>query len=311
LQKGRASSRNQSQEAVPANVFHWSFDMEIKQCKVISFLIAFLFCSLTLATAGYSAQVSLAWDPNGEPDLSGYTLYYGTSSGNYTDSVWLGLVTSYTVTNLSDGVAYYFALTASNSGGLVSGFSNEVSYNPANPANPPASQFSLTVYTAGTGGGTVTGSPAGTIFNPGTQVSLTAAADANSRFTGWSGACSGTANPCRVTMNANTQVTASFAVTSINQSASYTLRITKNGSGKGVVVNTPSGSSFKSGTVVTLTSTPDAGSVFSGWSGACKGTSDTCTVTMSARRSVYATFNLKTNPGSLPLFKLYLPAVIK
>jgi hypothetical protein len=40
--------------------------------------------------------------------------------------------------------------------------------------------------------------------------------------------------------------------------------------------------------VVKLTATPDASSIFTGWSGACSGA--TCTVTMSADRSVTATF---------------------
>src|SRR4030095_5918505 len=44
---------------------------------------------------------------------------------------------------------------------------------------------------------------------------------------------------------------------------------------------------------VTLTATPAAGSTFAGWSGACSGTGS-CTVTMSAARSVTATFNATT-----------------
>ncbi len=169
------------------------------------FFVVFLF-NLIWSSIGYSAQVSLAWDPNTDPDLAGYALYYGTSSGSYSSSLSLGNVTTYTVTNLSDGVPYYFALTARNTAGLESGYSNEVSYV------PPVSQFTLTATTTGSGSGTVTKSPAGTAFNGGTLVSLTAAANANSVFTGWSGACSGTANPCSVTMNANTTVTAAFAI---------------------------------------------------------------------------------------------------
>ena len=46
---------------------------------------------------------------------------------------------------------------------------------------------------------------------------------------------------------------------------------------------------YGNGTQVTLTATPTGGSTFTGWSGACTGTS-TCQLTMSADRSVTATF---------------------
>jgi hypothetical protein len=167
-----------------------------------------------LTSSGYSAVVSLAWDPNTDPDLAGYALYYGTSSGNYSSSISLGNVTTYTVTNLSDGVTYYIALTARNTAGVESGYSNEVIYTPA------VSQFTLTLSTTGSGSGSVTNSPTGTSFTAGTLVSLTAAAPANSMFTGWSGACSGTANPCSVTMNANSAVTAAFSIKTYTITAS-------------------------------------------------------------------------------------------
>ena len=49
--------------------------------------------------------------------------------------------------------------------------------------------------------------------------------------------------------------------------------------------------SYPTGSVVTLTATPDGGSTFTGWSGACTGTG-TCLVTMSTATSVTATFEL-------------------
>ena len=51
--------------------------------------------------------------------------------------------------------------------------------------------------------------------------------------------------------------------------------------------------SIRLGTPVTLTATPDASSVFSGWSGGC-GSSLTCTVTMNSNTTKTAAFNLKT-----------------
>ena len=48
--------------------------------------------------------------------------------------------------------------------------------------------------------------------------------------------------------------------------------------------------SYDDNTLVTLTATPTAGNVFSGWGGACSGTATTCQVTMTQARSVTATF---------------------
>ena len=60
-------------------------------------------------------------------DLAGYKIYFGISSGNYTQNIDVGNVTSYTVTNLSTGTAYYFATTAYDASSNESSFSNEVS----------------------------------------------------------------------------------------------------------------------------------------------------------------------------------------
>jgi len=49
--------------------------------------------------------------------------------------------------------------------------------------------------------------------------------------------------------------------------------------------------SYAGGTLVTLTATPLAGSVFTGWSGSCTGTG-TCVTTMDAAKSVTANFTL-------------------
>src|SRR3989442_4778280 len=82
-------------------------------------------CSLAPAVAN-AAQVTLAWDANTDPDLAGYKLYYGLSSGSYQSSVDVGNVTTYTLSGLLDGRIYYFAATAYNLSLAESGFSNEV-----------------------------------------------------------------------------------------------------------------------------------------------------------------------------------------
>ena len=74
----------------------------------------------------FAGDVTLQWDPNSETDIIGYKVYYGTSSRTYSSPIPLGLQTAYTVTGLAAGT-YYFAVTAFNSQGLESAFSNEVS----------------------------------------------------------------------------------------------------------------------------------------------------------------------------------------
>jgi hypothetical protein len=81
----------------------------------------------------------------------------------------------------------------------------------------------------------------------------------------------------------------------------YTLTIAKTGNGSGKVTNTPAGVLFKKGTIVTLYATPEANSVFSGWSGNCSGTSRNCSVMMTADRTVTASFFLKTYTIRVPL----------
>src|SRR5437870_12000577 len=116
-------------------------------------------CSLAPALSS-AAQVTLAWDANTEPDLAGYKLYYGLSSGSYQFSVDVGNVTNYTLSGLLDGRIYYFAATAYNLSVAESGFSNEVSKAIAD-VTPPT--VSMTAPAAGaTVAGTVTVSASAT-----------------------------------------------------------------------------------------------------------------------------------------------------
>ena len=81
--------------------------------------------------------------------------------------------------------------------------------------------------------------------------------------------------------------------------ARVTLNVAKAGTGSGTVVSAPAGISCgatcsttaPTGTVGTLTATPDSGSTFAGWSGACSGTGP-CVVTLGATTSVTATFDV-------------------
>ncbi len=71
-------------------------------------------------------SVSLTWDANTEADLAGYKLHIASSPGMYTQTIDVGHVTSFTVSNLISGETYYFALTAYDIFANESGFSTEI-----------------------------------------------------------------------------------------------------------------------------------------------------------------------------------------
>ncbi len=90
--------------------------------------------SVTVNQIGLGSA-TLSWTPptqnsDGSPltDLTGYKIYYGNESGNYQRSIQIDNpgIAIYVVENLTPNT-YYFVLTAINSSGVESRFSNEVS----------------------------------------------------------------------------------------------------------------------------------------------------------------------------------------
>ena len=79
--------------------------------------------------------VTVAWDEN-NPVPEGYILYWGTTSGIYTDSHNVGNATQYTIPGLQDGLTYYFAVKAYDDG-TESGFSQEISHTVGTPNGSP------------------------------------------------------------------------------------------------------------------------------------------------------------------------------
>ena len=168
-------------------------------------------------------------------------------------------------------------------------------------------QYTLTANAAGNGAGSVTSSTGGISFtypaassgaatlDHGTPVTLTASAAADSTVA-WSGDCSttggtATAATCTISgMAAARTVTATFST--------YLLTVKKADTGRGVIAtssgtltwNGNTGScSYRYDTMVTLTATA-TGSTFGGWTGCDSANGNQCTVTMTAAKSVTATF---------------------
>lgn len=77
-----------------------------------------------------SNSAILAWDsPTSATNLSGYRVYYGTAPGAYLQpygqGISVGNVTTYSLMGLSNGTRYYFAVTAFDTSGNESAYSNE------------------------------------------------------------------------------------------------------------------------------------------------------------------------------------------
>jgi hypothetical protein len=122
----------------------------------------------------------------------------------------------------------------------------------------------------------------------------------DSEFAGWGGACSGTSTICTVTVDGPKSLSATF------NKKSYSVSMTKMGSGTGTV--TANGTTisecgaatctatFTSGTSATFVATAAPDSNFAGWAGACSGTSPACTITVDGAKSITATFSKKPPP---------------
>lgn len=132
---------------------------------LLNFLAAGLAAVVAAAGQGLAAgnnSVSLAWDPNAEPDVAGYRLQYGTVAGVYPNAVDAGSATSVTVSGLNQGTTYHFSVVAYNTAGQASPASDPVSYTvPGTPNTAPAATpFSVTVLEDGQSAATLSGTDA-------------------------------------------------------------------------------------------------------------------------------------------------------
>ncbi len=82
------------------------------------------------------AEINLSWAAPSErennvpislSEIAGYKVYYGTSEGSYTNSVYIdnGSADGYSFKNFSSGT-YYFALTTYDTAGRESTYSSEI-----------------------------------------------------------------------------------------------------------------------------------------------------------------------------------------
>ncbi|MDY6844151.1 MAG: PKD domain-containing protein, partial [Thermodesulfobacteriota bacterium] len=108
--------------------------------KFLSFFFFFLLF-LNFLNYSFALDVTLQWDANTESDLAGYRIYYGTETGPPYNGAGSPInvsfgqdensdpeIVQFTVSGLTDGETYFFAITAydNENPSLESGYSNEV-----------------------------------------------------------------------------------------------------------------------------------------------------------------------------------------
>ncbi len=108
---------------------------------------------LSATDTGNGDSLNISWNANSESDLDHYTLWWGTSSGSYTNSQsYPKTVTTTLLTGLTTNVKYYFVLTATNSSSKTSAPSAEATGMPTGlrlAIRPPAMITDLMVTRSG------------------------------------------------------------------------------------------------------------------------------------------------------------------
>ena len=108
-------------------------------------------CLLALAFTAHAADVTLTWDANTETDLAGYLVYQKADSATpplvKIQDIPKGSTTA-SVTGLDSSHSYSFAITAYNTAGLESAYSNIVTI-PATSIAPAGLRWTLTMTLVG------------------------------------------------------------------------------------------------------------------------------------------------------------------
>ena len=79
--------------------------------RLLSIVFVVLACAYA-TTASAQTPVSLAWDRNPEPDVTGYFVLYGTTPGVYERKIDVGNQTTYAFMPPVAGTTYHFSVQA-------------------------------------------------------------------------------------------------------------------------------------------------------------------------------------------------------
>jgi uncharacterized repeat protein (TIGR02543 family) len=259
--------------------------MRFLTCRKFLFALLVLFSFILISGPALGAQLKFAWDPNTEPDLAGYKLYYGTTSESYGSPINAGNVTTYTLSGLTSGQRYYISVTAYDTSSNESGYSSEVNGIATDPT------LTQTVATSPSGlqitvDGTTYTSPRTFNWAAGSSHTLSVSSP-QSGLTGiryiygsWSD-------------GGGQSHTITAPSSSITYTASFITQYTLTSSAAPVAGGTvsPSGTSWQnSGQTIPISAGANTGYSFSNWSGDLSGTSSSASLVMTAPKTVTANF---------------------
>jgi hypothetical protein len=187
----------------------------------------------------YTADVTLAWAANSEPNLAGYYIYYksGTSGAPYNGTgvdegdspIKIPLYDfadpanpEFTLHGLSDTQTTYLVLTAYDTNDIESSFSNEVSYQPSTPTVLSSLTISGNDFVSENNSA---GFVATATFSDGTTQTVTgnAAWNVNSAYAGINN--SGVLTSSEVTEDTLVTIQASYTIGGVTETASKVVTI--------------------------------------------------------------------------------------
>ncbi len=100
------------------------------------YLFLLVYIGIFLPVTLLPNSVNVTWQANSEPDLSGYQVYYGVATGNYSHYIDVGNNTTCEIGGLISGTTYYFAVRAYDENANTSDYSSEIVYT-VNDLIPP------------------------------------------------------------------------------------------------------------------------------------------------------------------------------
>ncbi len=156
------------------------------------------------------SSVTLAWDAIPGDHIAGYRLYYGVAHRTYTNLLAIGNLTRATIPGLVEGTTYFFAVTATDTSGVESGFSSEISYAVPLAASGGAPATTPTLSLTTNGSGSILPDLHRQVLVSGRTYTLRAIPGAGQLFVGWSGSITSSASTLRFVLKANTALQANF-----------------------------------------------------------------------------------------------------